>query len=303
MYVDPYPCMTYRIEKRWREICDGIEMNKESPESPPCEAAILGSGTCHLHQPWPAPQEPSELPGLNFMFDRLPLEIRQKIFFLAIRVQAGLYINDEPLVNLIPASCVDPDVKTIRGWAFFWGTKQMSEILPVSRQWHSEIEEVLFSHFTFCGGRDIVKQQEQVEASWCLDFLSARARNMIQRWSFTVGAPWNSCWDTDDDPIRLFKEHKEIAFHLPALNYVKMTVSYTYLGREGESSYIQWKFKERLVDALVSLLRPFQHVAELRIKTSYDLSRKACEAGVPLEVMVDECNRILQEERLSVGKR
>jgi len=86
-------------------------------------------------------------------FYDLPLEIQREIIRWGLLAHSlppyfGWPNNGSPLwkpIGLKPAGIRRP----LRGSSRFWGTRTMTTILPVSRQWYSEIEDVLYSTFTF----------------------------------------------------------------------------------------------------------------------------------------------------------
>lgn len=94
-------------------------------------------------------------------------------FNLQILTWAKYEVLSEPIIQLewlTPKSRIwksrhRGDVKRLP----FWGSKRMSIIMPISREWYREIQEVLYSSFMFLIYYEMIA--EMPPSVFCLSFL------------------------------------------------------------------------------------------------------------------------------------
>jgi len=219
-----------------------------------------------------------DLPN-NRLFS-LPFEIRQEIFFWTLVLQAlhhDTYVGFSsqrpgPVIYFYPAERNSTSQQG--GYVAFWGSKQMASIFPVCSQWYDEIQEVLYSLFTF----EIFGSLFERPGDHPLDFLPSQALPLIRSINIVV--------DTDilhdiERKILLQQKCNELASRLTGVNDTCIVIHLYKPVKEFNNTSkdaVQGRF-----DDILAVCRPFRHVSKLQIWADHRV--------VPCKEIIAKCQR------------
>ena len=201
-------------------------------------------------------------------FFLLPLAVRQQIYFHVLRnayfsllpehlQSTSSFKYDLPPVDL-------PFVYSILGVptpSKFSTLNIFSNLLPISRQWHTEIEEVVFSRFRIRLRESLLALKRERDGFWCLDFLPERGVHFIQRLEVHVYLYLDKNRDIIRyDPGTIIKGCKDLSTHLPSLKRVDVMITPRFSETEHSGPRPCFQTKEdlrRVRDFILVVCRPF----------------------------------------------
>lgn len=219
----------------------------------------------------------------------LPLELRREVLYWIIilhsmpsgrhSIRAGLPIQLEP-VCATPRGRLTP----------YWGSCKMSSLMTISRQWHHETQEVPYSKFPF----NICRFQIDLlpPPQFCLSFLSRQACQLIRAVNLQVSHDQLN----DPETLNLLRQgYIAVAKGLPGLQKANINISRRSLV---DDQYIPKLAQRSFTDSLLLLARPFFHVTKLQLLPGPDKYDRCVDSrGIPYEIMVQNCQKLIDEER------
>ena len=230
-------------------------------------------------------------------FFSLPFELRQRIFYLAIRAHAGVYgistreINEfgkkREEIRPNPAPHEQPMGRRF-AWVYFWGSDEYTKIFPISRQWYSEIQEALYSSFTFelC----TIELIRSRPTSFCLDFLPLQAMPLIRHVELLLYLDRSCHLHADEDAV-IVRGFQDISAQLTGLRTVSIFVCAPSI------QYVSPHIRPRFLKLLLDISRPFKKIPQFElVPRHHRYSRVETREGIPYELLVRECIEVLEKE-------
>jgi len=238
-------------------------------------------------------------------FYRLPLEIRRQILLWAIvyyakfdGVRSGFTFTDDHF------GVVRPTITFIlrkqdqrRGWTPFFGSKNYSAMFPVSHQWYSEIQDVLYTDFEFRLHPETIFRRSP---SFNLDFLPTPAPHLIRHLDLVIAEDFNTFLDSPL-VIDLLVAYTKLAAQLPHLSTINLTIIQGWIENNNASHFIPKTRSSRFIDMIFAVCQVFRYVPRFGVCTDqkfdprFDpLPRVEDDRGIPFEILVWECQELLE---------
>lgn len=226
-------------------------------------------------------------PPFPFFF-YLPAEIRFEIFWFALLAHTEIYARfDKYQANrftIAPGERPDP-IRLYPEDSAYWGSKYWSMILPVCRQWYQEIQAVFYSRFDF---NIFVSSHIEESQSPYLDFLPPHTLPLIRHVHISLIHYWDELLEIDS-PGDLLRQCDDIAASLTGLTRVDIGINGMNEG------YIHPHLQIKFIELVVRLCRSFATICDTEVHGTY-WGRNEDSRGIPLELLLPECRRILEEE-------
>ena len=236
-------------------------------------------------------------------FFGLPLELRREIYHLALLAQAPEVLEwstDDPNeINADPICAPRLDrhrERHIQLQTVYWGYDVSSNLYPVSQQWYAEIQEVLYSRFTFVLATKVIVDRPDHMSS-ALGFLPTRALQFLRRIRLALCLRWNHS-DPRFEKIQL--ECQRLSANLPALSVVSFEWIHDYgpadLHGPSDRGVFYSSLHSKSIDMIMSCIRPFKHLAEINFLFLHNPFRNLDARGLTIEYITLQCAKTLQDE-------
>ena len=152
----------------------------------------------------------------------------------------------------------------------YWGTKRMSILMPISRQWYKEIQQVLYASFDFEICIDLINRMPP--AVFCLSFLPIHSFQLIRKITLYVSRTL-----VEEHHEIEFMEHsfKEIAKTLSGLHTVTLWMTDKIWIRQPP---ITRDIDQEFFDEVIAMASLFKHVPRVKLLPlrSYDDPELTC---------------------------
>lgn len=236
-------------------------------------------------------------------FFGLPLEIRREIYHLALLAQAPEVLEwstDDPNeINADPICAPRLDrhrERHIQLQTVYWGYEVSSNIYPVSQQWYAEIQDVLYSRFTFVLATEVLVDRPDHMSS-ALGFLPTQAFQFLRCIRLTLCLRWNH---SDPRFERIQLECQRLSANLPALSVVSFEWIHDYsladLHGPSDGGGVYSSFHSKSIDTIMSCIRPFKRLTEINFLFLHNPFRNLHARGHTIEYLTLQCAKTLQDE-------
>ena len=152
----------------------------------------------------------------------------------------------------------------------YWGSKRMSILMPISREWYKEIQQVLYASFDFEICIDLINRMPP--AVFCLSFLPIHSFQLIRKITLYVS---RTLVEEHHEVELMEHSFREIAKTLSGLHTVTLWMTDKMWIRQAP---ITRDIDQEFFDEVIAMASLFKHVPRVKLLPlrSYDDPELTC---------------------------